>query len=239
MSKVLFAAFLVTVAAVTPARAQDRPVQMNIGGGFTVPIGVAEDRTCPIADCLEFKTGGNFNIGVIFKPSPTFGFQVEYSYNGLGGEDRLIPIASVPGGPLTGQALLESHHNMQYIDFNGIVTSGGDSVVKPYGIGGLGAYYRSVSVTTPDVGYTTWCDPYWYVCYPTLVEIDRVIGEKSSWDFGINIGGGVTIGLGDSGAQFYVETRWHYIWGPEFEDGAGDTKKANGQYFPVTLGFRF
>ena len=48
----------------------------------------------------------------------------------------------------------------------------------------------------------------------------------------------MTIGLGES-AQFYVETRWHYIWGPEFTDADGVAQKANGQYFPVTFGFRF
>jgi hypothetical protein len=99
-------------------------------------------------------------------------------------------------------------------------------------------YYRTVSLTTPDVGFTTWCDPYWYVCYPTAVEIDRIIGDRSSWDPGINIGGGLTMKLGDS-ALFYVETRWHYMWGPEFTDREGNTLKANGQYFPVTFGFRF
>ena len=127
---------------------------------------------------------------------------------------------------------------MHYIDFNGIVTASGKSVVKPYGIGGFGMYYRNVSLTTPDVGYTTWCDPYWYVCYPTAVAIDKIIGERSSWDPGINIGGGVSLALGES-AVFYVETRWHYMWGPEFTLLDGTKQKANGQYFPVTFGFRF
>ncbi len=58
---------------------------------------------------------------------------------------------------------------MHYIDFNGILQTSGESIVKPYGIGGFGMYYRSVSLTTPDVGFTTWCDPYWYVCYPVAV----------------------------------------------------------------------
>jgi opacity protein-like surface antigen len=230
--KRLFGAFLVILAAATPAQAQgDRPVHVNIGGGFTVPVSDVSER---------FSTGGSFNIGVIFEPqaTPLFGFQVEYSYSGLGGEDKQIPLFPTPVATVGGSALIESHHNMQYIDFNGIVKRPGNPTIGPYAIGGLGAYYRSVSLTTPDVGYTTWCDPYWYVCYPTLVEIDRVIGDRSSWDPGINLGAGVTFRLGES-ALFYVETRWHYIWGPEFTDGDGVTQKANGQYFPVTFGFRF
>ena len=230
MRTLLFGVFLVTLVAAAPARAQgDRPVHMNIGGGFTMPVSDIDER---------FNTGGNFNIGVLFEPSPIWGLQVEYSYNSLGGKDTFIPLYQSPISVQTGEALIESHHKMHYIDFNGLVKTPGNSIVKPYGIGGFGMYYRSVSLTTPDVGYTTWCDPYWYVCYPTLVEVDRVIGDRNSWDPGINLGGGVTFALGES-ALFYVETRWHYMWGPTFTDLNGVERSANGQYFPVTFGFRF
>ena len=104
--------------------------------------------------------------------------------------------------------------------------------------GGAGAYYRNVNITTPDVGFTTICDPYWFYCAPAVVSVDQIVGERSSWDPGISVGGGVTMGLGES-ALFYVETRWHYIWGPEFIGTDGVERKANGQYFPVTFGFRF
>jgi hypothetical protein len=230
MKKVLFGAFLVTLVAAAPARAPgDRPVHLNIGGGFTVPVSDVSDR---------FGTGGGFNIGVILEPTPTFGFQVEYAFNKLAGNETTVPIASNPIAAAITNGIIESHHDMHYIDFNGIFKPGGDSIVKPYGIGGFGMYYRTVTLTSPDIGYTTWCDPYWYVCYPTAVSIDTILGERTSWDPGINFGGGVTIGLGES-ALFYVETRWHYMWGPEFTDRDGTTLKANGQYFPVTFGFRF
>jgi opacity protein-like surface antigen len=230
MKKLLFGAFLVILAPSTPAWAQsDRPVHLNIGGGFTIPVSDVSDR---------FSTGGGFNIGVIIEPTPVFGFQVEYAYNGLGGEERELPLFATPFSAASGTTIIESHHNMQYVDFNGILKTAGDSVVKPYAIGGFGMYYRSVSLTTPDVGFTTVCDPYWYVCYPAAVEIDRVVGDRSAWDPGINIGGGLTFALGEQ-ALFYVETRWHYMWGPEVTDSAGVTQKANGQYFPVTFGFRF
>ena len=226
MKKLLFAAFLLTLVAAAPARAQgDGPVHVNIGGGFTVPISDVSDR---------FGTGGGFNIGVTFDPSPVFGIQVEYSFNRLAGEETSIDLVA----SATPTGIIESHHSMHYIDFNGIVRPGGDAAFKPYGIGGFGMYYRTVSLTTPSVGFATYCDPYWYVCYPAAVPIDLIVGDRSSWDPGINIGGGVSFALGDQ-AAFYVETRWHYMWGPEFTDRDGSTLKANGQYFPVTFGFRF
>jgi opacity protein-like surface antigen len=232
MRKLLLGVFFVTLVAAAPARAQgDRPVHMTIGGGFTTPVSDVSDR---------FDTGGNFNIGVLFEPSTSaiWGMQVEYSYNSLGGKDAFIPLFPTPLSAQTGEALIESHHKMHYINFNGLVQGSRTNIVRPYGIGGFGMYYRSVSLTTPSVGYTTWCDPYWYVCYPTLVEVDQVIGDRSSWDPGINLGGGVSFALGES-ALFYVETRWHYMWGPSFTGVDGVERNANGQYFPVTFGFRF
>jgi hypothetical protein len=230
MKKVLLGAFLVTVIAATPARAQDeRTVHLNIGGGFTMPLSDVSDR---------FGTGGGFNIGVIFEPPASlFGFQVEYSFNSLDGEDLLIPLGVTPG-LLNDEGLLESHHEMHYINFNGMLRTSGTSRVKGYAVGGGGAYYRTISLTTPDVGFTTFCDPFSFVCFPTAVEVDRVVGDRNSWDPGVNFGGGITIGLGEE-AEFYVETRWHYIWGPEFTDVGGVIRNANGQYLPVTFGFRF
>jgi len=45
----------------------------------------------------------------------------------------------------------------------------------------------------------------------------RSLGER----FGVNFGGGITLG---TEARFYIEARYHYVWGP---------------YFPLTFGFRF
>jgi opacity protein-like surface antigen len=233
MKKFMFVAVAAILAAATPAQAQydDRAVHVNLGGGVAIPVSDVSER---------FGTGAAFQIGLLFEPPQSmFGFQVEYSYNRLSGEDKTIdlyptPVAVVP----TSSALIESHHSMQYITFNGILKPAGAQAVKPYFTGGGGAYYRSVSLTTPSVGYTTYCDPYWYVCYPALVEVDRIIGDRGGWDPGINSGAGVTVAMGES-AQFYVETKWHYMWGPEFTDRDGTSRKANGQYLPITFGFRF
>jgi hypothetical protein len=167
-----------------------------------------------------------------------FGFQVEYAYNGLAGKDAFLPLQPTPVSAVTGQALIESHSSMHFFNFNAMLKTPGKSLIGAYALGGPGFYYRSVSLTTPDVGFATVCDPYWYVCYPTAVEVDRIIGDRNSWDPGINLGGGVTFKLGEA-ALFYVETRWHYMWGPEVTDAQGVVHKANGQYFPVTFGFRF
>ncbi len=73
-----------------------------------------------------------------------------------------------------------------------------------------------------------------------MVSVDNILGDRSSNDFGINFGGGVTFG---KEVKFYVEARFHYVWGPTINPPAGATTttnlSTNAQYFPITFGVRF
>jgi hypothetical protein len=116
-------------------------------------------------------------------------------------------------------------------------------MVNGYFLAGLGVYHRSLQLTSPAVGFTTFCDPYWLVCYPTAVSVDNILGSRSSTDFGINFGGGVTFGRE---AKFYIEARYHYVWGPTIATASNlpvgttpSTVSTNAQYFPLTFGVRF
>lgn len=230
MKKVFVAAVLATAIAAGPASAQgEGPVHLTIGGGLAVPLADISQR---------FRTGGAFNLGLIIEPSPVLGLQIEYGFNSLNGGERRIPLMITPLSAITGSALIESHHKVNYVVVNAMARPDGDALFTPYGLAGGGMYHRTVSLTTPDVGFTTYCDPYWFVCYPTAVEVDRVIGDRSSWDPGFNAGGGVTIRLGE-GAAFYIESRWHYTWGPKIADQEGVERRINAQFYPVTFGFKF
>jgi hypothetical protein len=230
MRNALYGALLVTVIAAAPARAQtDRPVHFTIGGGMSKPLADVAER---------FRTGGAFTMGLTFEPEEPLGLQVEYGFNALDGPETRIPLMATPVAAVTNTALIESRHRIHYFVANGMLRPSGAGRFQPYGVAGGGIYHRSVSLTTPDVGFTTYCDPYWYICYPTPVEVDRVIGDRSTWDPGFNAGGGLAIRLGQA-AAFYIESRWHYTWGPQFTDQNGEEQRANGQFFPVTFGFKF
>ena len=60
----------------------------------------------------------------------------------------------------------------------------------------------------------------------------------------INFGGGVNFNIKDTTSLFF-EVRYHYVWGPEVSNAniPGNatlkTTKANGQFLPITVGFRF
>ena len=233
----LLVAFTFIVGA-APARAQDpeKPVTVEIGGGYTWALSDVRDY---------LGDGYNFNIGVTWEASPRFGLEGLYSFNGLGTKDFQLPIASIPGAQGVPTSFT-ADMNMQYGTAAFVVKSPARARVRPYGLTGVGIYYRPVTVTTPGVGFVPgFCSPWWYYCVPGgFVPVDNVVGERSSTDFGMVFGGGVNIAASDA-ASIYVELRYHYIWGPEINPGAAasltgtTTTKANGQFLPFTVGIRF
>jgi hypothetical protein len=223
-SVVMFSAALL---ALTPAvgTAQEKRFHVNFGGGPTFNLGNLGDK---------FGTGWGPAIGVtIDTPNNRLGFQFEYAY-------RWFDVTDQTDANL-GQ--FSANHQTHQLAFN-IVSNltRSDSPVRGYIVAGPAAYHRSVDITE-YVGTGVICDPYYYVCgvYP----VDAVIGSRGGWDMGFNIGGGVGFRLGES-SEFYVETRYHYVWGPEIvaatplpEPGFSGSGSTNGQYWPLTFGFRF
>ena len=179
----------------------------------------------------SFDTGWNFAAGLTFNVNETVGIQTEYQYHRLNGPDRVFANQVTPTA--TDSVLIESNHQMNVVDFN-IVLRGGSGPVKGYLVAGPGIYWRKVQLTTPTVGVITVCDPFWYVCYPAPVSTDAIVGDRTSTNFGVNVGGGVSFGA------FYVEARYHYVWGKDVQaPGGGQTYSSNSAYFPITFGFRF
>jgi opacity protein-like surface antigen len=222
------------LVAAAPAAAQDRPVQLTLGGGYTAVLGPAKDKV---------GSGGNFTIGVLFKTGDMVALQGEYGWNGMAQKQLSINVSPTPiDNPVPTDFFADA--NMQYGALN-VVLGPHTGKTAPYVLTGLGVYYRPVSISTPALGYATICDPYWYVCYPAVVPVEKIVGERSSTDFGLNFGGGVNVHVKDN-TSFFVEVRYHYIWGPEIDNsnvpgGAATPKslKANGQFLPITFGFRF
>jgi opacity protein-like surface antigen len=237
MRKLLTALFGVLVAA-GPAVAQDeKPVSINLGFGWAFPTGDFKD---------SFDSGWNGTAGLTFNFNEHLGIRAEYIYARMDGPERTISVTATPIAAAATNGVLESNQHMHVGSFN--LVYGGHGRDNPFGgyvLGGVGIYHRTVEITSPAIGFTTFCDPFWYVCYPTAVEVDRILGDRSSNDFGIDIGGGITFGRA---AKFYVESRYHYVWGPTIEPSAtvaGTTGpcaggcSANASYFPLTFGVKW
>ena len=214
--------------ALTPAigRAQDRPIHVNVGGGPTFNAGDLGDH---------FKNGWGPAVGVTLDgPGGRLGFQFEYAYRRFEVKDD--------APPLLGATRFSANHQTHQLDFNLVASlSPRGSAVRPYIVAGPGAYNRNVKITE-YVGSGVIFDPYYYICgtYP----VTDVVGSRGGWDFGFNIGGGAGFSIGES-AEFYVETRYHFVAGPEIPSatGPGGITLAgggtDGGYWPLTFGLRF
>jgi len=237
MRKLLATGFLLVVAA-APAAAQDyKPVDVYFGFGWAFPTTDLKN---------SFNAGWNGTIGASFNVTEKIGIQADYTYTRMNGPDKELFLSATPTALGTTSGVLQSNHQMHIGTFDLVYKiQKPDSFVNGYVLGGGGIYHRIVQITTPSVGYTTFCDPYWYVCYPTLVSVDQIVGDRSSNDFGINLGGGVTFG---HEAKFYIETRYHYVWGQTINQpttaaaGTGNCASGcttNAAYFPLTFGVRW
>jgi opacity protein-like surface antigen len=223
----------IACACAVPAGAQDKKVNVSLGGGVTTPNSEVKDH---------LGNGYNFNFGVQVNVTPIFAIEGLYSFNGLGSKTLSIPVFPQPINGTGVPTDFSADMNMQYGTASLIVQKPEGSV-RPYGLVGMGVYYRPIKVTTPGVGWVPgYCDPWWYYCYPGgFVETTNIIGERSSTDFGMGFGGGVNFGA------IYAELRYHYIWGPEVPvtgpvqplPGVTSTRKANGQFLATTFGVRF
>ena len=209
------------LAAPAGAAAQDRPVTFNLGGGVTFPFGDLKDT---------FDTGWNLQFGGQINFTENVGLEIDYMYHRMNGPDRSFP--SLDGGSV----LIESNHQMHVGSFNLIFRTPQRGAVGGYFLAGPGIYHRIVQLTSPAVGFVTVCDPFWLVCFPDAVEVDRIIGDRSSTDFGFDFGGGVTFG---TSAKFFVEVLYHYVWGDDFTLPDGSTRSSTAQYVPITFGVRF
>lgn len=231
----VFAALLVTAVPLA-AQAQDKRGMFIIGGGYTVPNSEVSDH---LGDGYNFTIGGQGNV------TPNFGIEGLYSFNGLGEKQISIPVAATPLDGAGVPTDFFGSMNMQYGTISAVLQAPAGRI-RPYGLTGMGVYYRPVKVTSPAVGFAPgYCDPFWYVCYPGgFVEVDKIIGERSSTDFGMVFGGGVNFG------PAFAELRYHYIWGPTVPESTtvnplitgGETisdRKANGQFLAWTFGLRF
>jgi len=225
---------LLMLISAAPAFAQDdKRYDVNIGGGALFPLGSYKD---------SFNTGGSFNIGATFFVTPVFGIQGEYNYGKMNGPEKTLLVASQPGGVNPSSQLLQSNQQMNVFTFDGVFRAhqSRDSLIGGYVLAGGGVYHRMVQLTSPAVGFTTFCDPYWYVCYPAAVSVDNIIGDRSATDFGINFGGGITFG---HEVKFYVEARYHYVFGKDVATvnpvPSGTPTSTSASYFPLLFGVRF
>ena len=223
--RVVTGVLAMVLAALVPAtaRAQDRRVVGEIGVGPTFVMGTAADN---------IGSGFNFQFGAIYKINDRFGIKLDSMITSHDVKDEVAASLNVGDGDAW----------MWHLSGSLLVSTPTSRPLSVYGIGGLGVYYRKVALTNPGVGFVEVCNPWLMVCYDAPIPVDQIVGERSSTDFGVNFGGGLNYRVSSNTAVF-LETRFHYVWGPktspEVNPLATTSRSANGQFLPLVFGVRF
>lgn len=104
-----------------------------------------------------------------------------------------------------------------------------------YFVGGGGWYRRTLEAKQTVIQAGSVCSPYWewwgVQCVNGIFATDTTVGSQTSSGPGFNVGGGITIRLGDSDspAHLYVEVRYHHAF----------TRNLDTVVLPLTFGIRF
>ncbi len=166
-------------ASVMPAQGSTsiiKPISFGISGGVAVPTGGLSDGTANGTTGVNTGYDATASLAVAL-PALPFGLRGDASYAGFGGKSALI--SPNPGAN-------RSNADVRIASFTANVVyqiSLPLPVVRPYLIGGVGAYNVHVS---PSSG-----------------------GSSSSTNTGFNIGAGVALPL--ILANTFIEARYHYV----------------------------
>lgn len=191
----------------------------NLGGGVSFPLSDAADR---------FDVGGGFELGAGYQFQRRFGVQAEYMHT----------VYNVKGSVLTATGV-DGTHRVQAGTVDGVFFVLPESKLGIYLIGGPGLYYRRVTISQlAGVAAVPYCDPWLYYCSTTVAPVSEILGARSSTDFGLNAGLGITLRI-PGNLYLYLEGRYHYVFGPEFTSQDGSKSHADGQYIPVMFGLRY
>ena len=213
ISVMTFAAILCCATATSFAQSQlTERLTFHVGGGVSPVVGQASRR---------LDTGWHFDAGAGVKLSPAIEATVDYRYHGFGVTDLVLNEFQVPNG----------HAHLWSLTLDPKVQIPINSKVRPYVIGGVGYYRRTVEFTAPTVTQGLVFDPFFDAFFSVPYAAEQVLGTMRRSGIGGSLGGGfeVKVGSGDSSAKFFSEARYEYA----------DTGKIPTRMVPVTFGIRW
>jgi opacity protein-like surface antigen len=205
------AAVLCCATATSFAQLPDR-LTFHLGGGVSPVVGQASRR---------LDTGWHFDAGAGVKLTPTVETTLDYRYHGFGVTDLVLNEFQVPN----------AHARLWSLTVDPKVQIPINSKVKPYVIGGVGYYRRSVELTAPTIAQGLVFDPFFDAFFSVPFAAEQVLGTMRRSGIGGSLGGGfeVKVGSGDSTAKFFSEARYEYA----------DTGRIPTRMVPVTFGIRW
>jgi hypothetical protein len=202
------------------ADVDDKPVVAHVSLGASLPQGDTSDL---LDDGWSLHGGASW-----FRGNRPIGLRLDFGVDWWDiSNDVLRDLDTDPSTPLVIEPPDDGDAQAWQGTVNFIWKPPQKGTVGFYLTGGTGVYYASLSLS--EVGYGTgyWCDWWWGICYPTIVQGEYIIDDADSWEWGLNAGAGITFRLGN-GSQLYLESIYHWL----------DTENS-AEYLPLTLGVRW
>jgi opacity protein-like surface antigen len=203
-------AALLCLATAFAGAQSERPVAINIGGGFSPLTGDVSSH---------LNNGWHMTGGVAYNVNGAFSIGPQFTYNGFGISRSALRRAGTPSG--------DAH--VWSITADPRLQLPFASKLRPYVVGGVGYYRRTLNFTQPALINVTFLDPFFGFVFPGVVGTNQVLKTQSRSGIGGSAGGGFTIKLGRAGTEFFTEARYHYA----------ATGSVPTRMIPVTFGLRF
>jgi hypothetical protein len=203
------------------AAAQDHTFYGVVGIGPTSAFGSAGDA---------LSTGFNFTFGGAYRINQNLALRMD----ALASRHDVKSSVRNQLGVGNGDAWLW--------DFDGdvVVSTPMHGRTSFYGVGGIGVYYRRLSLSDPfGTGVQPVCQEWLLVCPSVPFNSTAIVGDRASTDFGVNAGVGMNVRVSQRQSAF-VEFRYHYIWGPSQSAQNGQPAiNAHTELLPITFGVKF
>jgi hypothetical protein len=197
------------LAGYSQAQEQSR-FTADVGAGFTPLGGQLGNR---------LETGWNMGVSGGINFNSVFSTSLRYSFNELGVSSGLLQRVGTPDG--------NAHIWSISLDPKLQLKSFGR--IRPYAVGGVGYYRRTVDFTRPVLVRDLFFDAFFGIVFPALVTEDLSVKRVIKGGIGGNLGGGFDIKLGESGVKLFSEARYEYA----------DTGNVPTRMIPVRFGLRW
>jgi len=201
---------LVCFAMVFAGAQSERPVAINIGGGFTPLVG---DVSSHLNNGWHMTGGVGYNV----RGPLTIGVQV--AFNGFGVSRSTLMKAAAPNGDShVWSVTAEPRLQLPYAH-----------KIRPYLVGGVGYYRRTVNFTRPAMQQVFFFDPFFGFVFPGTIGVNQVLSTITRSGPGGSLGAGWSVKLGKTDTEFFNEARYTYA-----ATGTIPTRMV-----PLTFGLRF
>lgn len=185
--------------------------EAGFGAGFTAPIG----RTSNDVDM-----GWNIGARAGYNVNPYLSADLDFSYNYWGLNSAALAHFKEPGGSM----------GIWSLTFNPVIRALPKKRFDPYVTAGFGLYHRNLTLTTPTLVTTVFCDYFFGSCFPATVGLNQVVASASTYKAGYNAGGGIEVRLGGGRLRVFGEARYENMFTTHGKDMT---------YVPVTFGVRW